>query len=37
VRRAGPLMGEHNDYVLGEILGLSRDEIERLEREGVLN
>jgi benzylsuccinate CoA-transferase BbsF subunit len=37
VRRAGPLMGEHNDSVLGEILGLSRDEIERLEREGVLN
>jgi benzylsuccinate CoA-transferase BbsF subunit len=37
VRCAGPLIGEHNDSVLGEILGLSRDEIERLEREGVLN
>jgi benzylsuccinate CoA-transferase BbsF subunit len=37
VRRAAPLIGEHNDYVLGEILGLSSEEIERLTREGVLN
>ncbi|MEK7848592.1 MAG: CoA transferase, partial [Chloroflexota bacterium] len=26
----GPLMGEHNSYVLGELLGLSQEEIERL-------
>ncbi len=26
----GPLLGEHNDYVLGEILGLDEEEIERL-------
>ncbi|MDP6979126.1 MAG: CoA transferase [Myxococcota bacterium] len=28
-----PLLGQHNDYVLGEILGLSNDEIARLEEE----
>ena len=28
-----PLLGQHNDYVLGEILGLSKDEIARLEEE----
>ena len=37
VRRAAPLMGEHNEYVLGEILGMSPDEIERLTQAGVLN
>ena len=37
VRRAAPLMGEHNEYVLGEILGMSPDEIERLTQDGVLN
>jgi benzylsuccinate CoA-transferase BbsF subunit len=26
----GPLLGEHNHYVLGEILGLDDDEIEKL-------
>jgi len=26
----GPLLGQHNDYVLGEILGLDADEIARL-------
>jgi crotonobetainyl-CoA:carnitine CoA-transferase CaiB-like acyl-CoA transferase len=25
-----PLLGQHNDYVLGEILGLASEEIERL-------
>jgi len=28
--RHGPLLGEHNDYVFGEILGLSAAEIEEL-------
>lgn len=37
VRRAAPLIGEHNRYVLGEILGMSDDEIERLTEAGVLN
>jgi crotonobetainyl-CoA:carnitine CoA-transferase CaiB-like acyl-CoA transferase len=25
-----PLLGQHNDYVLGEVLGLGQEEIERL-------
>ena len=37
VRRAAPLLGEHNSYVLGEILGMSDEEIEELSRAGVLN
>lgn len=32
----GPLMGEHNNYVLGELLGLSQEEIERLVAEQVV-
>jgi benzylsuccinate CoA-transferase BbsF subunit len=36
-RRAAPVIGEHTEYVLGEILGLSRDEIDRLEESGALN
>jgi crotonobetainyl-CoA:carnitine CoA-transferase CaiB-like acyl-CoA transferase len=31
-----PLLGEHNAQVYGEILGLSRREIERLVAEGVI-
>jgi len=30
IHRAAPLLGEHNDYVLGELLGLSKAERERL-------
>ncbi len=37
VRRAAPLIGEHTEYVLQEILGLSRDEIDRLAEAGALN
>jgi crotonobetainyl-CoA:carnitine CoA-transferase CaiB-like acyl-CoA transferase len=37
VRRAAPLIGEHTEYVLQEILELSRDEIDRLTEAGVLN
>jgi crotonobetainyl-CoA:carnitine CoA-transferase CaiB-like acyl-CoA transferase len=35
IRRRAPLLGEHNDYVYGEILGLSEDERNRLTVEGV--
>lgn len=31
-----PLLGEHNDYVFGELLGLPGEEIERLEEEQVI-
>jgi benzylsuccinate CoA-transferase BbsF subunit len=37
VRRSAPLIGEHTEYILKEILGMSRDEIDRLEEAGVLN
>lgn len=30
-----PLLGEHNDYVFGKLLGLSSDEIERLKEARV--
>jgi crotonobetainyl-CoA:carnitine CoA-transferase CaiB-like acyl-CoA transferase len=35
VRLPAPAFGEHNGYVLGEMLGLSAEEIAALEREGV--
>ena len=35
-RRPSPCFGEHNDYVLTEIAGLTRDEILELEREGII-
>lgn len=35
VRLPAPVFGEHNDYVFGELLGLSVDDIKALEREGV--
>lgn len=34
--RSGPLLGEDNDYVFGEILGLDGDELDRLRAEGVI-
>ncbi|MFH1383026.1 MAG: formyl-CoA transferase, partial [Chloroflexota bacterium] len=35
IRRA-PLVGEHNEYALRELLGMSDDEIAELIIEGVL-
>ncbi len=37
VRRPAPCLGEHNEYVLGEILGLSQAEIEALEAQEVIS
>ncbi|WP_420750824.1 CaiB/BaiF CoA transferase family protein [Rhodococcus sp. O3] len=34
--RSAPLLGEDNEYVFGEILGLDPDEIARLSEEGVI-
>jgi crotonobetainyl-CoA:carnitine CoA-transferase CaiB-like acyl-CoA transferase len=31
-----PLLGEHNDYVFGELLGLSSEEIQKLKEEKVI-
>jgi crotonobetainyl-CoA:carnitine CoA-transferase CaiB-like acyl-CoA transferase len=36
IEHPGPRLGEHNDTVYGEMLGLSRDEIAALAREGVI-
>ena len=30
IRRPAPLLGEHNDYVFGELLGMSKEEIQSL-------
>jgi benzylsuccinate CoA-transferase BbsF subunit len=35
VRAAGPFMGEHNDYVYGELLGMSEEEIGECYAESV--
>lgn len=34
--RAGPLLGQHNDHVLSEILGLSEERIDELRAKGVV-
>ena len=34
--KAAPLMGEHNEFVLLELLGMSEGEVRRLEDEGII-
>lgn len=36
IRKPAPRLGEDNDYVLRELLGLSTEEIDRLEAEGII-
>jgi len=36
IRRPAPLLGEHNEYVLGELLGMSREEIQTLAAEQII-
>jgi hypothetical protein len=36
VRGRAPYYGEHNYYVFGEMLGMGREEIAALEREGAI-
>ncbi|MBU2649021.1 CoA transferase [bacterium] len=36
IRRHSPLLGEHNEEVLNGLLGISREEIERLQKEEVV-
>jgi crotonobetainyl-CoA:carnitine CoA-transferase CaiB-like acyl-CoA transferase len=36
IRRAAPCLGEHNDYVFGELLGLDASERQALRDEGVV-
>ncbi|MFH1487111.1 MAG: CoA transferase [Chloroflexota bacterium] len=36
IKRHGPLLGEHNDYVIGEVLGISKKEIASMVEEEVV-
>jgi crotonobetainyl-CoA:carnitine CoA-transferase CaiB-like acyl-CoA transferase len=36
IRQGAPLVGEHNDEVLGGLLGLSQDELTRLTEAGII-
>ncbi len=36
ITRPAPLLGQHNDYILGELLGLPAGELERLQGEQVI-
>ena len=36
-RWPAPLLGQHNKYVFGEILGMSEDEIQKFTEEGVIS
>ena len=36
IRKPAPCLGENNEYVFGELLGLSRVEMGQLEKEGII-
>lgn len=36
IEKAAPLLGEHNDYIFGELLGIPKQEITRLIEEKVI-
>jgi crotonobetainyl-CoA:carnitine CoA-transferase CaiB-like acyl-CoA transferase len=36
MRRPSPMLGEHNDEVLGELLGLSSDDLASLRERGLI-
>ena len=36
IKRVAPSLGEHNEYVFGELLGLSEEEIARLAAQEVI-
>ena len=36
VERPSPLIGEHNDLILGKYLGISPEEVRQLKADGVL-
>lgn len=37
VRTAPPTLGQHTDEIAGEFCGLSKDDVARLKKEGVLS
>jgi crotonobetainyl-CoA:carnitine CoA-transferase CaiB-like acyl-CoA transferase len=36
IRRLGPALGEHNEYVLRDLLGISKKEITKLEQDQII-
>lgn len=36
IRTPPPTLGQHTDEVLGEMLGMSKEEVEGLKAEGVI-
>ena len=36
IRKPAPCLGEDNQYVFGELLGLSKEEMDQLEKEGII-
>jgi len=36
IRRPAPLLGEHNDYVYGKLLGMTKDEIQNLADDQII-
>jgi benzylsuccinate CoA-transferase BbsF subunit len=36
IRRPAPMLGEHNEYVFGELLGLSKEKIDQYVKEKIL-
>ena len=36
IERGAPLLGQHNDFVFGDLLGMSSDELDELRAEGVI-
>jgi crotonobetainyl-CoA:carnitine CoA-transferase CaiB-like acyl-CoA transferase len=36
IRKPAPCLGEHNHHVYGDLLGLSREEMDELEEEGII-
>ncbi|HOG45963.1 MAG TPA: CoA transferase [Anaerolineae bacterium] len=36
IKKASPLLGEHNEEVFGSLLGMSRDEIKKLQDEEII-
>ena len=36
IRTSAPLLGQHNDYILGQVLGLSAENLAALESQGVV-
>jgi benzylsuccinate CoA-transferase BbsF subunit len=36
IERAGPLIGEHNEYVFGQLLGMPQQEIAQLIEDKII-